>query len=124
MITLDAASAIPPFEQVRSQLAAAITGGDLIAGTRLPPVRTLAEDLGLAPNTVARAYRDLEAAGLVQTRGRAGTIVSAAGDRSRERLLEQAHRYASLARDLGIDPAQALDLVRVALDPTGTGPAR
>jgi DNA-binding transcriptional regulator YhcF (GntR family) len=121
VITLDAASATPPFEQVRAQLAARIVDGDLVAGTRLPPVRKLAEELGLAANTVARAYRDLEVAGLVETRGRGGTIVSAAGDRAREQVLAGARRYAALAHDLGIDPAEALALVATALDPAGGG---
>ncbi len=90
MITVDATSFVPPYEQVRSQLAAQISGGDLVAGTTLPTVRRLAVDLGLAVNTVARAYRELEAAGLVATHGRAGTVVTAAGDAS-----------ASAARDGG-----------------------
>jgi DNA-binding transcriptional regulator YhcF (GntR family) len=117
VISLDPASATPPFEQVRAQLAAGIVNGDLIAGTRLPPVRKLADDLGLAANTVARAYRDLEAAGLVETRGRGGTIVTARGDRAREQLLAAAQRYAGLAHDLGIAPEEALGLVRTALGP-------
>ena len=119
MITLDPASVVPPFEQVRAQLAAGIANGDLTAGTKLPPVRRLADDLGLAANTVARAYRDLEAAGLVETHGRGGTIVTAAGDRAREQLLGAARRYATLAHDLGIESDEALNLVRTALDPTG-----
>jgi DNA-binding transcriptional regulator YhcF (GntR family) len=122
VIDLNPASATPPFEQVRAQLAARIASGDLIAGTKLPPVRRLADDLGLAVNTVARAYRDLEAAGLVETRGRGGTIVTAAGDRGRELLLGAARRYAGLARDLGIAPGEALNLVRTALDPAGRRP--
>lgn len=122
MITLDATSPTPPFEQVRGQLAAQITDGVLVAGTRLPPVRRLADDLGLAANTVARAYRDLEAAGLVETRGRGGTIVTAGGDRARERLATAARSYAAVAQELGIGPAEALHLVRTALDPTLTRP--
>jgi DNA-binding transcriptional regulator YhcF (GntR family) len=117
VITLDPASATPPFEQVRAQLAAQISNGELTAGTRLPPVRRLADDLGLAANTVARAYRDLEAAGLVETHGRGGTIVTAAGDRAREQLLAAARRYADLAHDLGIETGEALSLVRTALEP-------
>ena len=124
VITLDPASAVPPFEQVRAQLAAQIVNGDLIAGTRLPPVRRLADDLGLAANTVARAYRDLEAAGLVETRGRGGTIVTARGDRAREQLLAEARRYASLAHDLAVDPDEALGLVRTALHPGMTPPVK
>jgi DNA-binding transcriptional regulator YhcF (GntR family) len=122
VITLDAASSTPPFEQVRAQIAAQITDGVLTAGTRLPPLRQLADDLGLAANTVARAYRDLEVAGLVETRGRGGTIVTAGGDQARERLQSAAQRYAALARELGIGPDEALRLARTALDPTTTRP--
>jgi DNA-binding transcriptional regulator YhcF (GntR family) len=122
MITLDATSRTPPFEQVRAQIATQISYGVLTAGTRLPPVRRLADDLGLAANTVARAYRDLEVAGLVETHGRGGTIVTAGGDRARERLQSAAQRYAALAHDLAVDPDDALRLVRAALDPTSGAP--
>ena len=81
---IDPGAAVPPFEQVRAQFAAQIADGTLVVGTRLPTVRKLADDLGLAVNTVARAYRELESAGLVETRGRAGTVVSAAGDRTQQ----------------------------------------
>ena len=115
-ISLDPVSPVPPFEQVRAQLAARITAGELVAGTRLPTVRRLADDLGLAVNTVARAYRELEAAGLVETRGRRGTVVTSAGDRARERLRVAAQRYAALAHDLAADPEEAVRLVAAALD--------
>ncbi|MEU4379061.1 GntR family transcriptional regulator, partial [Micromonospora echinofusca] len=75
-ITVDQGSAVPPYEQVRGQLAELIGTGRLAVGTRLPTVRRFAADLGLAVNTVARAYRELEAAGLLETRGRHGTFVA------------------------------------------------
>jgi DNA-binding transcriptional regulator YhcF (GntR family) len=115
MISVDGASAVPPYEQVRSQLAVQIAGGQLAPGTRLPTVRRLAADLGLAVNTVARGYRELEAAGLVETRGRAGTIVTARGDQARERLLAAAQRYAALASEHGISADEALSVVEAAL---------
>jgi DNA-binding transcriptional regulator YhcF (GntR family) len=118
LITVDSSSPVPPFEQVRTQLAAQITDGGIVAGTKLPTVRQLANDLGLAANTVARSYRELEAAGLVQTRGRAGTLVTAAGDQTRNQLLSAAEQYAALAHDLGISATEALRLVDVALNPT------
>jgi DNA-binding transcriptional regulator YhcF (GntR family) len=120
MITIDALSAVPPFEQVRSQLASQIANKTLVAGTRLPTVRRLADDLGLAANTVARAYRELEAAGLVETRGRGGTIVTAQGDGARSTLQQAAQSYAALASDLGLDADEALNLVRAAVDRTET----
>ncbi|HEY2673108.1 MAG TPA: GntR family transcriptional regulator, partial [Rugosimonospora sp.] len=65
MIAIDAGSPVPPYEQVRVQLARQIGDRTLAVGTRLPTVRRLATDLGLAVNTVARAYRELEEAGLI-----------------------------------------------------------
>ena len=115
MITVDDASPVPPYEQVRAQLAAQIADGALVPGTQLPTVRQLAADLGLAVNTVARSYRQLEAAGLVETRGRGGTVVTAGGDQARERLLAAAARYAALAREVGLSADEALRVVRAAL---------
>jgi DNA-binding transcriptional regulator YhcF (GntR family) len=121
VISLDGTSPVPPFEQVRSQFAAQIAGHHLVAGTRLPTVRRLAADLGLAVNTVARAYRELETAGLVETRGRAGTFVSAGGEPAREQLQRAAQDYAALAHDLGLEGREALNLVRAAIATAAVG---
>jgi GntR family transcriptional regulator len=67
----------PPYEQLRRQFAELIGSGVLAAGDRLPPLRQLAADLGLAVGTVARTYRELEAAGLVASRRGGGTRVRA-----------------------------------------------
>ncbi|KQN94947.1 GntR family transcriptional regulator [Arthrobacter sp. Leaf69] len=75
-ISVDLGSATPPFEQIRAQIASLIALGTLAPGTRLPTVRSLAADLGIAPGTVARAYRELEQAGLIETRRRNGTVVA------------------------------------------------
>jgi DNA-binding transcriptional regulator YhcF (GntR family) len=115
VITLDTASLIPPYEQVRSQIAEQINDGTLAVGTRLPTVRRLAADLGLAVNTVARAYRELEDANLVDTRGRAGTFVSTTGDRSRTVAARAAQEYAAVVRKLGLARAEALSIVTAAL---------
>jgi len=74
-LTVDPSSAQPPFEQLRTQIATRVTEGTLPAGAKLPTVRRLAEDLGLAANTVARAYRELEADGVIATEGRRGSFV-------------------------------------------------
>ena len=112
---IDETSATPPFEQVRAELAARISNGALVVGTRLPPVRKLAHDLGLAVNTVARAYRELEAAGLVETRGRGGTIVTAGGDRALERGRDAAVAFAAAVHEAGMEVEQATRIVRAAL---------
>ncbi|MEZ0069033.1 DNA-binding transcriptional regulator YhcF (GntR family) [Streptacidiphilus sp. MAP12-20] len=115
LITLDPASTVPPFEQIRAQIAAAATTGDAPVGMRLPTVRKLAEELGLAVNTVAKAYRELESAGVVETRGRAGTVIAASGDRSLAELAGSAARYAARAKALGLPSGEALTLVATAL---------
>lgn len=122
MITIDAASATPPYEQVRAQLAQQISDRSLAVGTRLPTVRRLAADLGLAVNTVARAYRELEEAQMVETRGRAGTFVSAGGAQSRQRAWEAAQQYAVAVSGLGLDPDEALRIVTAALESTARRP--
>lgn len=91
---IDVSSSRPPFEQLRSQIATQVTSGELSAGTRLPTVRQLATDLGVAPNTVARAYRELEADGVVATHGRNGTMV-------RSSVLEDGESSALSPGDLG-----------------------
>lgn len=115
-ITLDVGTNLPPYEQVRATLAARISEGSLAAGTRLPTVRALAGELGLAAGTVARAYRELEEAGLVVTRGRAGTLVSDRGDRSLTLARQAATQYAATTRALGLAPDAALALVRAQLN--------
>jgi DNA-binding transcriptional regulator YhcF (GntR family) len=115
MITIDTSSPVPPYEQVRSQLATQINEGRLAVGAKLPTVRKLAADLGLAVNTVARSYRELEDAGLVDTRGRAGTFVSATGDRSRAAAAKAAREYAATAKALGLDRNEALRIVAAAI---------
>jgi DNA-binding transcriptional regulator YhcF (GntR family) len=114
-VAVDSTDSTPPYEQIRIQYAVLITEGRLAVGTRLPTVRQLAAELGLAANTVARSYRELEAAGLVETRGRAGTVVSAHGDSARMSVLDEARRYAELARSVGIDREEALRIVAAAL---------
>jgi GntR family transcriptional regulator len=68
-IFVDLRSAVPPYEQIRSQISSLVAVGALAPGSRLPTVRSLAADLGIAAGTVARAYKELEAAGLVEADG-------------------------------------------------------
>jgi DNA-binding transcriptional regulator YhcF (GntR family) len=111
-IGIDPGSDVPPFEQLRSQIAAQAAGGDLPAGARLPTVRQLAADLGLAANTVARAYRELESDGVVATHGRRGTFVSSVVlDGRAEQASELAASYARSARQHGLTLPEALALV-------------
>ncbi|MET1035720.1 MAG: GntR family transcriptional regulator [Arthrobacter sp.] len=103
-----------PYEQIRLQILDAIASGRLVAGTRLTPVRALAGRLGVAANTVARAYRELEQAGAVSTRGRNGTVVEASGDDAARHLGAAAAAFADESVRWGIQEEQALDYVRAA----------
>jgi DNA-binding transcriptional regulator YhcF (GntR family) len=128
-LTVDPASTTAPFEQVRTQLATLVAQGDLAPGTKLPTVRQLATDLGLAANTVARAYRELEADGVLATYGRRGTFVrsavldagsavveagSAAGADTADRARAAAEAYVASVRTLGLGVSEATRLVELA----------
>ena len=100
---------VPPFEQARSQIAGQIATGALPSGTRLPTVRALADELGLAVNTVARVYKELEADGLVVTEGRRGTFVRSTATGAG--LDHAAAAYVSACRRHGLTRAEAVRLV-------------
>jgi DNA-binding transcriptional regulator YhcF (GntR family) len=103
---------VPPFEQLRTRIAALAASGELPAGTRLATVRQLATDLGLATNTVARAYRELEADGVVATEGRRGTFVSSdVLVHGRGEVARLAREYVAVARREGLSRAEAVLLV-------------
>ena len=114
MLGIDPESPAPPFEQIRTQVVELVHGGKLAPGSRLPTVRRLATDLGVAANTVARAYRELEQAGVVETRGRHGTFV-AHGDEATAEAAEAATAFAARVAALGIPPADGLRLAARAL---------
>jgi DNA-binding transcriptional regulator YhcF (GntR family) len=114
LITLDTSDGDPPYEQIRTQIAAQVASGELSPGTKLPTVRALAETLGIAPNTVARAYRELEYSGVVTTRGRNGTVVN--GEGAERAAKEAAASYADVMRSLGVRQDEALELARRAFD--------
>jgi len=114
-ITVDPEAATAPFEQIRAQIAEQARSGALPVGYKLPTVRGFAEELGLAANTVAKAYRALESDGVIETRGRHGTFVAAAGDAAGRQAAEAAQTYAQRARRLGLDRAAALAAVEDAL---------
>jgi GntR family transcriptional regulator len=116
-ITVDLASPTPPYEQIRAQIAAAIDSGQLDEGTRLPSMRALAADLGVATGTVARAYRELEGADLVASRRRLGTVVTAPSMPVAASIdvRRAAAELASRAHQAGMSEETALSLLRAAL---------
>ena len=111
LIPLDPGASEPPYEQLRRQIAARAATGELAAGTRLPTVRALAAELGLAVNTVAKTYRALETDGVVITEGRRGTFVSPRAAAGREEAGEAAAAYVVAARRLGLGLTEATLLV-------------
>lgn len=112
-LLLDDHAGVPPFEQVRDGIREQVDDGSLVPGFRLPPVRSLATALGLAPNTVARAYKELEVLGVVETRGRAGTFVAGRGVERAVRSAAAA--YVAEVRGLGLSDDDVLGAVRRAL---------
>lgn len=114
-IAVDLDSSVPAYEQLRTQVVAHVAAGRLRPGDRLPTIRALAADLGLAPGTVARAFRELELAGVVQTRRRTGTVVADSVEAAQDEPWRAAATYARAARAAGLSDEAALDLVRGAL---------
>jgi DNA-binding transcriptional regulator YhcF (GntR family) len=112
-VVSDAAEA--PYEQVRAQIADQARSGALPVGYRLPTVRGLAEQLGLAANTVAKAYRALESDGVIETRGRNGTFVAPAGEAAEREAAAAAQAYAQRVRRLGLDESTAREVVQDAI---------
>jgi len=115
LFKIDAQPDMPLFEQVRIRVIAAVREGALPAGTRLPTVRELAGQLGLAVNTVARAYRELEAAGIVETRGRFGSFV-ASSDPVDTAMTAAAGAFVAVARKVGLGRDDALRYLDAAFD--------
>ena len=108
-------STVPLFEQLRLHVIRLADSGVLPPGTKLPAVRTLAGLLDVAPHTVARAYKELEAAGVVATKGRNGTVVCARDERE-DALSLAANSYASVAKAQGATFAEAVQLLAAAYD--------
>jgi GntR family transcriptional regulator len=91
--TLDLQSGVPVYRQIIDQVQAGMATGALEAGHQLPTVRQVAVDLAINPNTVLRAYRELEIRGVLETQQGTGTFIShrqvKPDDSERERQLEQ-----------------------------------
>ena len=118
MISVDTTSAVPPFEQLRQQCPSlrSRTASPAAGYAQLPTVRRLAADLGLAPNTVARTYRELEQAGLVRTAGRRGTVVAERSHDVPADARRSASDFVRRMRALGLTPSETVVLVRRALE--------
>ncbi|MHC4386100.1 MAG: GntR family transcriptional regulator, partial [Planctomycetota bacterium] len=116
-IQISPGSKKPIYAQIYEQVSQAIAKGDLTTGEKLPPVRNLAAELVINPNTVARAYTQLEQAGLVNTKTGAGTFVLDPKLRTRDAvqinlLCERLDSVISQARILGLDRNECFDLLK------------
>lgn len=113
LLKVDPADPTPPYEQVRRQISDLVATGALREGDRLPSLRQLAGDLGLAVGTVGRAYAELEAAGLLVSRRGAGTRIAAGVTRDPAQLLDElATDFLARARELGFDTDAAVAAIR------------
>ena len=117
ILEVDPRSAVPPYAQIGEQVAALVQTGVLAPGARLPTIRQLAADLGVATGTVARAYRELEVAGVIASNGRHGTSVAlhpappAVGP---PEVVQAARRFAATSRGAGASLEQAIIALRAA----------
>jgi len=114
---LDLRSGVPVYRQIIDQVRAGIGAGTLSAGDQLPTVRQLAVDLAINPNTVLRAYRELELGGTLVTHQGTGTFISPQktikNNAERERQLTQlATEFAARAGAAGFSLEELLDRVR------------
>ena len=115
LISIDPNSAVAPYEQIRGQVTDLARSGELPTGMRLPTVRKLAGDLGLAVNTVGRAYRELETDRVIETRGRNGTFIAATGTAAHQEAAALAADYAAHAHRLGLAQEEATEAVLTAI---------
>jgi GntR family transcriptional regulator len=115
-IHISPSNGVPIYLQIVNQVRYLVASGRLAPGEELPPIRTLAEQLVVNPNTVARAYRELEVAGIVEKRRTAGTYVSGAGSplERAERIRILTDRIDALlaeARQLRISTDEVIELI-------------
>lgn len=115
-IQIDAKSSTPLYAQIKEQMRRAVAAGVLQPGDQAPRVRDLAEELRVNPNTVARAYRELQAEGLLVARRGSGTFISddaeAIGEEEQRRMLaERLEEAARLAREAGLSKDDFLKMV-------------
>lgn len=111
ILILDPNNSVPPYEQIGSQIRLQIATGHLLPGAFLPSVRQLARDLGVAPNTVVRAYSELEHEGWVTTAARRGVIIASPSPTQIAKVRAQQFEQAVIqllvtAHQLGVTPAQ------------------
>ena len=115
MLVVDPRSAVPPFEQLRVQILELVGKGELAPETRLPTVRKLASDLGVAPNTVARTYRGTRARGHHRDPRAPRHVRATHGDPAHRQAQKAAAVFADQIRNLKLSKDEAIALVMSAL---------
>jgi DNA-binding transcriptional regulator YhcF (GntR family) len=120
MVRVDPESAVPVYEQLRTQISTMVAAGTLARGSQLPTIRQLAADLGLAKGTVSKAYEALLRAGIIVSNGRHGTTVAPAPApltraRRDHELAAAAQQYVVTAVQLGADADTAMRQIEGAL---------
>lgn len=108
---VDSGAESPVFLQIHDAVVEAVRGGAAVPGERLPTVRALAAQLQIANNTAAAAYRSLEAAGIIEGRGRAGTFIAFGVNEVEVQAREIATRAVAEIRALGFTPRGAAQLL-------------
>src|SRR3954447_15772064 len=116
-INISPSDGVPIYFQIVNQVKYLVAAGRLVPGEELPPIRVLAERLVVNPNTVARAYRELEAEGVVEKRRTAGTYISGAGPKLQKRervkiLIERVDALLAESRQLDIGVEEVVELIR------------
>jgi GntR family transcriptional regulator len=126
IVHVDPADRTPVYEQLRAQIARMVAAGTLLPGVRLPTIRQLAADLGVAKGTVAKAYEALLRDELVVADGRRGTVVrarspAASGSDAQQAARDAARPLAVAVHQLGLERAAAHAALDAALDELGGG---
>lgn len=122
MFTVDTTSDVPVYEQLVRCVTDGIASGTLDTGDRIPPVRSLAAELGVAAGTVAKAYRTMETSGVIETRGRKGTFIAQSSDDRHAAACRAAAEYLDRAvGDLHYSPEECVQIVRRMLDQRSVG---
>ena len=116
-LKLDLRSGVPVYRQIVDQVRTGVAAGTLTAGDQLPTVRQLAVDLAINPNTVMRAYRELELGGLLETHQGTGTfirnkkIIKNSGEHERQ-LTQLANEFTARAGAAGFTVEELLERLR------------
>ncbi len=110
MLDLKLTPGVAPAAQIRAQLTNMIRNGELVNGARLPSIRALAENLGVAPGTVARVYRELEDSGLIESRPRHGSRVIGVSA-AEEACSKLARDFVASAQTAGLSLERAHEMV-------------